>query len=429
MDNIRYALRSFGIFNALNAASIQFNSILVRIIVGSLANVPPETIALFTTIEFALNLLFEVPFGRLSDKYGRVRLINLGQAMFFLGILCNYIALLLINDPDLAEKLYIALGIFIGLGKPLMSGSVEAFYQDTISSLSKSEEDKKIAKDSLTLSKKHGKYYNLIAVFLTIALIPIFHSTIGAEHLFVLAMIFRLGTIVLLHKDYLKFGDDSEKKDSKEHDVSKMMALIKKSTLDKEIFSLSALRLITWAMITIVAGYLILTVGRVYKLNPTYYWTIIFSFYLGFVGLGQVFSGKFLPVLVKRFSGVKYLIVSLLLVTLISLLALIVFQFKMSFLIQAFIILAFTSLFSLARTSLMSKITNLLMEKFDSKDMASVLSIHAMPSYAFTALYSFYLTYFRDGAPSLNEAFMSLILLSSLGMMVSLFIKRERHEE
>ena len=88
-------LKSLGIYKAVNASAVQFNSIVFRVVVGFLAGVPAEIIALIPAIEFILNFLLEVPAGYLADKYGRVPFAIIGHITVILGLTCGYVALLL----------------------------------------------------------------------------------------------------------------------------------------------------------------------------------------------------------------------------------------------------------------------------------------------------------------------------------------------
>ena len=65
-------LRRMGLYRALNASAVQFNSIVFRVVVGFLAGVPGEIVALIPAIEFFLNFLLEIPSGYLADRYGRI---------------------------------------------------------------------------------------------------------------------------------------------------------------------------------------------------------------------------------------------------------------------------------------------------------------------------------------------------------------------
>ena len=161
MDSI---LKSLGIYRALHASAVQFNSIVFRVVVGFLAGVPVEIVALIPAIEFTLNFLLEVPAGYLADKYGRIPFAIIGHVTVILGLSCGYIALLGLTNPDATHALFVFHGIFIGFTRPLTSGSVEAFYQDALERIPQENGSKNVIDKSFTLSKKYGKHLTTIAV-------------------------------------------------------------------------------------------------------------------------------------------------------------------------------------------------------------------------------------------------------------------------
>ena len=152
------AIKRLGYFKACHSSAVQFNSIVFRVVVGFLADVPVEIIALVTSIEFFLNFILEIPAGFIADRYGRVKLAILGLLSGIVGLFSSYIALTNLLG-SYSYTLFILQGVFIGFTRPLVSGSIEAFYQDSIKKLTSQEDiEKNVEQKSFTLSDAYGRY-------------------------------------------------------------------------------------------------------------------------------------------------------------------------------------------------------------------------------------------------------------------------------
>ena len=184
MNTLTETLRSFGIYRVFFSSVIQYNSICFRVIGGLMYPNLLKSVAFVTALEFFLNSLLEVPFGKLSDKYGRARLAVLGVFLVSLGSLSLYFAFLNHENTELAYYFLTANALLIGIGKPFYSGSVESFYQSVLDCHKKTAEDEKLISNSLSASSHYGRFVPIIFVLLA------FTCLIGFEKVGVLSLCF-----------------------------------------------------------------------------------------------------------------------------------------------------------------------------------------------------------------------------------------------
>jgi MFS family permease len=156
---------------------------------------------------------------------------------------------------------------------------------------------------------------------------------------------------------------------------------------------------------------------------------MIVSFYLAYVGLGNLLSGKILPYLIKKVNGKQFIIINFLILVIASSLFLFSFSNSKHYIAHAVALLTFMTLFSVGQNGLMSKITNIIMDEFESKNRASILSVHSMPGFLFTSIYSYYLIIYRNGAPDMYEGLISVIILGILGILISLVFIKDKNEK
>ncbi|MDB5036773.1 MAG: hypothetical protein JWQ35_301 [Bacteriovoracaceae bacterium] len=408
-----------GVFRALYASAVFFNSVLFRLIVGVLAissGVPVDTVALVTLIEFSLNGILEVPFGILADRMGRVPSIALCLGTIMTGLTCVYIALLIHND--FSRVLFIIHGILIGLAKPFSSGSIEAFYQDALHRACQTEEEKKLLLTSLTTSQNHGKYYTTIAVLCAFVLAAIFNQMHLLPHTFLFGIILYAGCFVTLLRDYRQIGDIE-----KTLHPSSPFAIIKALVTDRSARISSIYNLSYWMISVVIAGYLIISLGREYEGDNFLRWAFMVSFMLG-SAFGGAVKGHILPLLVHKLSRGKYLLTFYVLTLLSSLAFLPLYQHSNA-VIQIIYIFVYGALLNTATSAIQNISMNDLMSLVKKQDYATALSFQNIPGYLWVGAYSTYLTLFRGGTPSVREAFVTVIVFSIIFSLTVIFVERD----
>jgi len=94
-----------------------------------------EILAL-VSIQFAFQIIFEVPSGIFSDFYGRKKTLIISAVMFILGLL------MYVFTNEFAP--YILASVFIGASQAFLSGSDSSLIYDSLKSLKREDEYKKI---------------------------------------------------------------------------------------------------------------------------------------------------------------------------------------------------------------------------------------------------------------------------------------------
>lgn len=407
-----------GVFRALYASAVYFNSVLFRVIVGVLAvsaGVPVDTVALVTLIEFSLNGILEVPFGIVADRIGRVPSIAICLGMIMAGLTCVYIALLLHND--ISRILFIIHGILIGFAKPFSSGSIEAFYQDALHRCCKTDDEKKLLLTSLTTSQNHGKYYTTIAVVASFVFAAVFNQFHLLPHTFLFGILLYAGCFVTLLRDYKQIGD-----------VEKDLIPSSPFEILRSIISEPSVRISTlynlsyWMLSVVIAGYLVVSLGRQYAGNNILQWSFMVSFMLG-SAFGGIVRGHILPLLIHKLSRGQYLLTFYALTLVSSLLFLPLYLYS-NVICQILYIFAYGIAFQTATAAIQSISMNQLLSVVKKQDFSTALSFQNIPGYLWVGFYSIYLTVFRGGAPTIGEAFSTVILFSIIFSILVLFVEK-----
>ncbi|MCI5072834.1 MFS transporter [bacterium] len=403
--NVELIIKHLGIYRAFHASAVQFNSVIFRLIVGVLAlisGISPTAVAIVTFIEFSLNGLLEVPLGYLADTLGRVPSIILGLMMYMSGLSCVYVALILNNQWS--AYLFVAHGILIGLGKPFKSGSVEAFYQNALDLHCKNDSEKKLLLTSLTDSQRYGKFYVLISVTVAFFLSWIFNLLNALPHVFIVGISLYAVCIRILWKDYLIFGDIEKRKNNSS------FKKVFKTILQNRKIKLSILyNFYFWMIGVVIAGYLLVSLGREHEGSEQ--WIFMLSFMYGWSAIGPIVRGYLLPHLIKRMSTKAYLITFCANIVVFSSIFLLLYQ-KVHFTFQALYLLFYGVIFHVSFSAFQNLSMNHLMEQIKKENYATALSIQNIPGFLGVGLYSLYLILFRSGAPTVHEAFISVLIFS-----------------
>ena len=412
MDKI---LERLGTYRALNAATVQFNSVVFRVVVGFLAGIPAHIVATIPAIEFVINFLLEIPTGRLADRFGRIPLAIIGHIAVILGLSCGYVALNIHSvNPELAYTLFILHGVFIGFNKPLTSGSVEAFYQDALHRCEDRNED--LLYKSMTISKKYGKYLTTVAIVLSFASIFVMKESIGAHHAFVIGIILWALTLLKLYQDYSHLGDVTNEP-TKINSILKMIVTSRRSWISI-FYSTSA-----FTLIGLVMGYFIVAIGR--EETGHLRWTLIIAFMLSSQGLGWIVKSHILPNLINKISEKNYLSIFYLSLSLLGILLYYFFRNLNPFLLIVFIsILGIT--FMTAVSAISSVAHNIIMSEVKKDDFAFAISVQSMPGYLVISLMSYIFSIYFDGTPSTEGIVLTMSVLSGGFFLGHIFIYREK---
>ncbi len=403
-------VKSLGIFRALNLASTHFISITFRITAGVLANVPLDTVALLTGIEFLMNVIFEVPMGYVADRFGRIPCALLGGFLILLGTCGIYVALFPSMPNTFSRLLFIIHGVIVGFSKPLISGSVEAFYQDAIRRLSKGHnEAEKMASQSFTLSQHAGKYLTALVILLAFVLLFVTYHTIGVHHTLIIGILLWYAGFYRLFRDFRIYGDTSIS--GGRPSTSNLISRLRQSMVAKKAIYL---RLSAFMLAAVNAGYFAITLGRQFGNadHGLFSWFIMGLFTFAYGGIGWIVRGHVLPRLVmsKRLSTNNYLLIHFTLLATISLYILCTFSsLNPTMLILMILVYAVMADVVVGATGALA--TNLLCSVVDNEELATALSLQNMPAFAGIGFYSWYLGKCRDGAPSVEEAMITVCII------------------
>jgi len=409
-----------GVFRSLYASAVQFNSVLFRVIVGVLAlsfGVPADTVALVTLIEFSLSGILEVPCGYVADRVGRVPSIILSLLLIMTGLTCVYVAL--VFNSEMARTLFIAHGILLGIGKPLNSGSIEAFYQDALKMRCQNDAHEKIAATSLTASQSYGRYFTTVAVIAAFILIWAFGRLQWLPHTFLFGITLYAACIVTLWRDYVQLGDG----DKKLH-VSSLGNIFKMTFLESSARKAAIYNLSFWMVTATIAGYLPLSLGREQgQSTQLMQWSFMAAFVFGYSAFGWILKGHLLPSLVQRMTPRQYLLIFYGLILLASIGFLGIYQ-NTPVIGQIIYTFLFGSLFLAATSAIQNASMNQLMSNIKKQDYATALSFQNIPGYLWVGAYSLYLSKFRGGAPSVREALITVIVICCLFVLITVAMER-----
>jgi MFS family permease len=406
-------IRRLGIYRVLYASNVQYNSILFRIIVGVTGGLPVKAVALVSFLEFFLLTVLELPTGRLADRFGRVPLSVAGFILTAGSLVSLFFALQFSHDTALATGLLVIDGILLGIGRPLFSGAVEAFYQDAIARKVKEEgAAASLELNSFTLSNRHGRYISTAAVFAAFLSLALLNRT-GVEHyLFLIGAAVYLGIAAMLIRDLKLLGDFPE--------VTPSQSV---ATLAKQVFTLrrslfaSVVNLTSSMYGIAVMGYLIVSMGRGIPAGETYFFYLcLASFMFGYVSFGWILKAHVLPNLIERLTEKSYL--SLLYsVLLVPSAALWFYWGNIPYVGYPVILAVYGILIQVVMSGTKDISTNMVLEPFSRNNYATVASLSNLPSFAWVWIYDLYLLGFTaTGVPSMEEIFLTVSAVSLLGL-------------
>ena len=418
MNTLTETLRSFGIYRVFFSSVIQYNSICFRVIGGLMYPNLLKSVAFVTALEFFLNSLLELPFGKLSDKYGRARLAILGVFLVALGSLCLYFAFLNHEHTQLAYYFLTLNALFIGVGKPLYSGSVESFYQSVLNCYKSSTEDEKIISNSLSASSHYGRFVPIVFVLLAFTSLIWFENLGVLSLCFFVSFTFFISMSIKLWIDYRKASKIKGFVDASESLITDFEPRI----TDKKLFLYSSVvNLITMLIAMLNLGYYILSLGRNISLDSIEQYFSFAVYMIGIMGLGWVLSASLLPKLAtKLLKPVQnQVFFGLLLCTNLA-----YYFLKIPKEIELLLIylIGYGAIFQLSFSGLMNSARNISLDVSKKEHFAANLSLQNIPSFITVALASSIIAFNFNGALSLEYNYLVISTLAAIGLIYSLYV-------
>ena len=412
-------IKNLGYYQTFYTAASQFNSIIFRLVVGVLSGINSTALAIDGLAEYTVNASLEIPGGWLSDRIGKARCGLLGLTGLAISQIFVFLAVYLAkSNPSLSGIFIILDGIVLGSSGPLLSGSVEGFYQAHLQKIASSDENlKALVEDSFTHSANFGKYVTPIATLGAFVLSYIYSA--NAKYLLLAGMLLYIFAIVRLLKDYIRFGDPFKS----EHPPHTAVLLILKNVCSsKKLKTSFFLRTSYFALAAPIAGFGIVSLGRYYQYDQTLFWKVLFLFYFGNLFVGWYLRGLIVPKLLARYT--RNTILSALFICYCALSFYLANHFDAisinTFLVVLVIYLMF---YQLLTGSINSFATNLALNETDPSLHALALSIQNIPGYIFTVIFCGGLIKWFNGAFNPHQMFLFLAYASILTLAPLLFMK------
>lgn len=224
---------------------------------------------------------------------------------------------------------------------------------------------------------------------------------------------------MVLSKDYRQLGDKEPYRE-----VSAVGQIIKTFFLKRDAVLATLYNLSFWMMTVVMAGYLVISLGREFS-DPdssTLQWSFMIAFLFGYSGVGWAIKGHLLPRLIERLNRRSYVLLFFGL-NLIFSLAYPFFNEMMSLSIKIGFIFVYGAFFHVSTSAIQNISMNHLMNVFKQQDYATALSLQNIPGFLWVGLYSLYLAVFREGAPSVIEAFYTVALISVVYLLVGIVLE------
>ena len=418
-DKFEYTFKAMGYYRVFFSSIIQFNSIVVRVVVGILIPDLALAVATITALEFSLNAALEVPLGRFADRFGRIPSAITGLFMIILGLLCMFAAAL-VESTALSTSLIYIDGMLLGFGKPLYSGSVEAFYQSNLERYSSDlKEHTHQLEQSFILSGQFGKVIPTVAVIAAFGLIYWLHQYQLSLYAISFGALLYLFNVCQLIRDSRYLGDLSIECHGSSRESFRFKQLLQ-LIINSPTAKLSiALKFIAWVFLSLVLGYCLIAIGRQYLPSDEsnrYFWFLV-SFMLGFMTLGWYLRASWLVSFAKNRSNRFLVLFGLGLHALINILACLLLPVLPPVALVIFLFL-YMSIFQVADGALQNLSINLMLKSVPEARFSEALSIQNIPAYLFMGVYSSYFAFYSDGAPRLQTIFSTCLVVALLGLVV-----------
>lgn len=418
--DINYAIERFGLYRVAFAGTLHFNSIIYRVVLGILFPEYAQVVALFTVVEFSLNAVFELPFGILADKYGRVKFAAIGLLMILISIVFTFLTVTS-ADMGIAKFYTVCAATLVGLGKPFFSGSVEAFYQDAIEARKVDDADHARAKSSFVLSSGFGKALPALYILGSFAIVAALYALNAAKMTFLFGASLYLLVIMRLLKDGKTLKDSSL-----HHRDFPSIAAIARILKTPEVIWASALKALSWLIIIYIMGHGIIVIANEKPFASDLQKIIVYFFFmLSFMGLGWFIRGSVNPYLFNRFNHQKVVLSSYLLWAAFNL-AMFHLLPNASFIGTCILISIYMTVFQICYSMWQDWSANLVLKSVPREQYATALSLQNIPGFIMVSGMNLYFSTITTGFPSIAEMYQSLTLLSLIGALLMILFGYER---
>jgi len=181
------AIRQIGLIFSAEAGLTRSVSAVGRVLIGLLAGLPPSALAISSTVSFTASALLEFPTGLLTDLFGRARASILGYLCQSAASLCLLFALVSFpSHPSLMWAFLIAEALLDATGNALASGSLEALFQEVISTEAKklpAPEARRYEENALLQAEAHGRHVAFIAPLVGLSAALVLQARFGLAYL------------------------------------------------------------------------------------------------------------------------------------------------------------------------------------------------------------------------------------------------------
>ncbi len=419
---VHQGVRRLGLFNAFYESAVTFNSIGFRVVVGVMGLIPAEAVAIVTTLEFILNGLLEVPMGYVGDRFGRVGSTIVGIFLIMLALACIYAALLT-DNPQVKVLLIYLDGVLLGFAKPLISGSMHAYYEDAIRHYAGSDPtlNEQIV-NSFTKSSQFGRFVPLIATVAAVLALYSLASWWSVEHIFIIGIGIYVYVAYRVLVDARFFGYRQE--------VPQKGAM--RTLLPIFLHSRAArfavfLRVAFYMLGVVIAGYMIVSLLRLVNQSSPYFWPMLISFAIAYA-LAPVLRGYLLTPLHRRLGQQRY-VRSLLWVQALAAFSMVGVVATQSLLALTIAVFFYTLCFFVTYGALGLISIDILNPVVDSTYRATALSVLNIPAFIGVGLYSSYLVQWRGGAPEVAEMYATAAGIALLSYILLRIFQRPQRAQ
>lgn len=409
------AIRRFGFYRMGFSSTVQFNSIIFRVLLGILFPEYASLISLFTVVEFTLNALLEVPFGVFADRHGRVKMSILGIVCFSLSVTANFGAVMS-DDAFISKAFAVSAAILVGMGKPLFSGSVEAFYHDAILARRAGPQDDEVINSSFIVSANFGKTLPILYVLFSFTVLFMLWVIDLPKLGFVVGSALYLLSAFRLNKDYRHLGDPSLN-----HKALPNKSLLMKLIVSRAMIVTGFLKGINWAVVGYVLGHgiVILTNDKLGAgdFNKIF---LYFTLMVGFMGPGWYLRGSVNPMLFKMLGARNSVVLAYGVFFLINILGFAIVPDASTSTLYVFVFI-YATVFQISWSMWQDWSSNALLSSVDKTMYATALSIQNIPGFFMLAALNAYFYSIPRGYPGIFEMYCSIAAFSLAGALIVYF--------
>ncbi|NQZ10996.1 MAG: hypothetical protein HRT35_27905, partial [Algicola sp.] len=180
---------------------------IITIILGFLAGLPPEAIALNAAITYILSIALEIPTGVYADRKGATKAVKLGCNLLGISMLAFVVCIMLY--PVSASLMWLFLiveAVLSAVGSALLSGAKEAFYQkliDQVTAGRPEDEQQYIRTKHPLITEQFGKLIRVLGPTFLLLITMVLHDYY--DQAFWIGILFALAWFGLaLHYRYIE---------------------------------------------------------------------------------------------------------------------------------------------------------------------------------------------------------------------------------